>query len=104
MSPVWCRSCKWECSELHPWPAREDNLERPDQLVFDLDPGEGVTWKDIVRGARDVRERLESAGLKTFLRTSGGKGLHIVVPLGATQYVGGVQSVRQVGRRCDDAG
>jgi len=67
--------------ELHPWPAREDNLERPDQLVFDLDPGEGVTWKDIVHGAREVRERLEAAGLKTFLRTSGGKGLHIVVPL-----------------------
>jgi bifunctional non-homologous end joining protein LigD len=68
--------------ELHPWPAREDKLERPDQLVFDLDPGEGVTWGDIVRGARELRERLEGAGLKTFLRTSGGKGLHIVVPLG----------------------
>lgn len=67
--------------ELHPWPAREDNLERPDQLVFDLDPGEGVEWKDVVRGAQDVHERLESAGLKTFLRTSGGKGLHVVVPL-----------------------
>ena len=67
--------------ELHPWPARETNLEKPDQLVFDLDPGEGVTWKDVVQGARDVRDRLESAGLKTFLRTSGGKGLHIVAPL-----------------------
>lgn len=67
--------------ELHPWPAREDNLERPDQLVFDLDPGEGVEWKDVVRGAREVGERLENAGLKTFLRTSGGKGLHVVVPL-----------------------
>jgi bifunctional non-homologous end joining protein LigD len=67
--------------EIHPWPAREDNLERPDMLVFDLDPGEGVTWKDVVKGARDVRERLESAGLKTFLRTSGGKGLHVVAPL-----------------------
>ncbi len=68
--------------EVHPWPAREDKLERPDQLVFDLDPGEGVTWPDIVRGARELRERVEAAGLKTFLRTSGGKGLHIVVPLG----------------------
>lgn len=67
--------------EIHPWPAREDNLERPDQLVFDLDPGDGITWKDVVQGARDVRDRLESAGLKTFLRTSGGKGLHVVVPL-----------------------
>lgn len=67
--------------ELHPWPAREDNLDSPDQLVFDLDPGEGTEWKDVVDGAREVRERLESAGLTTFLRTSGGKGLHVVVPL-----------------------
>jgi bifunctional non-homologous end joining protein LigD len=67
--------------ELHPWPSREDSLEHPDMLVFDLDPGEGVNWKQVVQGARDVRERLESTGLKTFLRTSGGKGLHVVVPL-----------------------
>ncbi len=67
--------------EIHPWPAREDNLERPDQLVFDLDPGADVDWKQVIAGAHDVRERLESAGLKTFLRTSGGKGLHVVVPL-----------------------
>jgi bifunctional non-homologous end joining protein LigD len=67
--------------ELHPWPAREDNVERPDYLVFDLDPGEGTTWKDVIDGARDLGERLEGVGLKTFLRTSGGKGLHIVVPI-----------------------
>ena len=67
--------------ELHPWPAREDNVERPDYLVFDLDPGEGTTWKDVVDGARDLRDRLETTGLKTFLRTSGGKGLHVVVPI-----------------------
>ena len=82
--------------ELHPWPAREDNFERPDHLVFDLDPGEGTTWKDVVHGAREVRERLEAAGFKTFLRTSGGKGLHIVVPLVATQHLGRIQSVRQI--------
>lgn len=67
--------------ELHPWPAREDNVERPDYLVFDLDPGEGTTWKDVVRGATEMRELLESVGFTTFLRTSGGKGLHIVVPI-----------------------
>jgi bifunctional non-homologous end joining protein LigD len=67
--------------ELHPWPAREDNLDKPDMLVFDLDPGEGTTWNNVVAGARELRERLEAAGLTTFLRTSGGKGLHIVVPL-----------------------
>jgi bifunctional non-homologous end joining protein LigD len=67
--------------EIHPWPAREDNVERPDYFVFDLDPGEGTTWKDVVHGARELRERLEAVGLTTFLRTSGGKGLHVVVPI-----------------------
>jgi bifunctional non-homologous end joining protein LigD len=67
--------------EMHPWPAREDNVERPDFFVFDLDPGEGTTWKDIINGALKLRELLEGVGLKTFLRTSGGKGLHVVVPI-----------------------
>jgi bifunctional non-homologous end joining protein LigD len=67
--------------ELHPWPAREDNVERPDYLVFDLDPGEGTTWKDVIRGAVEMRELLEKVGFATFLRTSGGKGLHIVAPI-----------------------
>jgi bifunctional non-homologous end joining protein LigD len=67
--------------ELHPWPAREDNVERPDFFVFDLDPGEGTGWKDVIHGALELRERLERVGLKTFLRTSGGKGLHVVVPI-----------------------
>ena len=67
--------------EIHPWPARDDNLERPDQLIFDLDPGDDTSWRDVVAGARDLHNRLESAGLKTFLRTSGGKGLHVLVPL-----------------------
>jgi bifunctional non-homologous end joining protein LigD len=67
--------------EMHPWPAREDKLDRPDRLVIDLDPGEGVSWSAVVKGAKEVRERLESLGLTTFLRTSGGKGLHVVAPL-----------------------
>jgi bifunctional non-homologous end joining protein LigD len=67
--------------EMHPWPARKDNVERPDYLVFDLDPGEGVTWGDVMDGAKDLRKRLEAVELTTFLRTSGGKGLHIVVPI-----------------------
>jgi bifunctional non-homologous end joining protein LigD len=50
-------------------------------LVFDLDPGEGVDWKGVVQGARDVRDCLEALGLVSFLRTSGGKGLHVVAPL-----------------------
>jgi bifunctional non-homologous end joining protein LigD len=67
--------------EIHPWPAREDQLEKPDLIVFDLDPGEGAAWKMVVDGAKDVRDRLEAVGLTSYLRTSGGKGLHVVVPL-----------------------
>jgi bifunctional non-homologous end joining protein LigD len=67
--------------EMHPWPARTDDLDHPDQFVFDLDPGEGTTWGDVVQGARDVRDRLGRHGLESFLRTSGGKGLHVVAPL-----------------------
>src|SRR5690606_4040694 len=67
--------------ELHPWPATEDNLDYPDQLVFDLDPAEDVTWNDVLQAARDVRERLIDLNLESFVRTSGGKGLHVVVPI-----------------------
>jgi bifunctional non-homologous end joining protein LigD len=67
--------------EFHPWAARKDNLERPDFLVFDLDPGQGVAWKDVVAGAKAMRDKLSELGLESFLRTTGGKGLHVVVPI-----------------------
>jgi bifunctional non-homologous end joining protein LigD len=67
--------------EFHPWPARADSLERPDQLVFDLDPGNDTPWKAVVEAARDVRDWLAAHELDSYLRTSGGKGLHVVVPL-----------------------
>lgn len=67
--------------EFHPWPARVDALERPDRLVFDLDPGEGAEWSQVVQGARELGDRLTQLGLEPFLRTTGGKGLHVVVPL-----------------------
>ncbi len=67
--------------EIHPWGSRIDHLEQPDSLVFDLDPDEGMPWKEILRVARTLRERLESLGLTPFLRTTGGKGLHLVVPI-----------------------
>jgi bifunctional non-homologous end joining protein LigD len=67
--------------ELHAWGATEADAGHPDQLVFDLDPGEGTSWADVIAGARDLRKRLEMAGLAVFPRTSGGKGLHLVVPL-----------------------
>ncbi len=72
--------------EVHPWGSREEKLEKPDQIVFDLDPGPGVAWEQMIGAARAVRKRIASHKLKSFVRTSGGKGLHVVVPLkpGAT--------------------
>ena len=67
--------------ELHPWGAPETDPTRPDWTVFDLDPGEGVPWADVVKAAHDTRMRLERIGLHSFCRTTGGKGLHVVVPL-----------------------
>ena len=67
--------------ELHSWGATEDDPVHPDRLVFDLDPGEGVGWPEIVKAAHDIRARLRAMGLMSFCRTSGGKGLHVVVPL-----------------------
>jgi bifunctional non-homologous end joining protein LigD len=67
--------------ELHPWPARIDRLEAPDRMIFDLDPGEGADWSLVLQGANDLRTLMDALKLKSFVRTSGGKGLHIMVPL-----------------------
>lgn len=67
--------------EFHPWGARVDKPERPDTMVFDLDPGPGVAWKQVAAAAREVRDRLRDAGLTSFVRLSGGKGVHVVVPI-----------------------
>jgi bifunctional non-homologous end joining protein LigD len=67
--------------EFHPWGARVDDPEQPDRLVFDLDPGEGVRWPAVVAAARDMRGKLKQAGLQSFVRLSGGKGLHVVAPI-----------------------
>jgi bifunctional non-homologous end joining protein LigD len=67
--------------EIHPWGSRVAKLEQPDRLIFDLDPGEGVPWSATIAAAQEVRRRLADLGLESFLKTSGGKGLHVVVPL-----------------------
>ncbi len=67
--------------ELHPWASHEDKLEYPEWMVFDLDPGEGVVWDRVLEGALVLRARLDELGLTSYVRTSGGKGLHVVVPL-----------------------
>jgi bifunctional non-homologous end joining protein LigD len=67
--------------EIHVRGSRLKSIETCDRIVFDLDPGEGVNWKDIVAGARETQERLEDLKLKSFVKLSGGKGLHVVVPI-----------------------
>lgn len=67
--------------EFHPWGARIDDPDTCDRLVFDLDPSPEVPWPKVRRAARLVRDRLETIGLVSYLRASGGKGLHLVVPL-----------------------
>ncbi len=67
--------------EFHPWGSREDRLEQPDQAIFDLDPAPDVAWENVIYAARQVRTTLDELGLASFVKTSGGKGLHVVVPL-----------------------
>lgn len=67
--------------EFHPWGAQVGAPEKPDRLVFDLDPADGVDWKRVVAAAKDVRDRLAEAGLTSFVRLTGGKGVHVVVPI-----------------------
>jgi bifunctional non-homologous end joining protein LigD len=67
--------------EIHPWGSTIDRIDRPDQLIFDLDPGPGITWEHIVESARYVRSFLDELGLVSFVKTSGGAGAHLVVPI-----------------------
>jgi bifunctional non-homologous end joining protein LigD len=67
--------------ELHGWGATLADTAHPDRVVLDLDPGEGVEFAAVVQAALDLRDRLKAMGLESFCRTSGGKGLHVVVPL-----------------------
>jgi bifunctional non-homologous end joining protein LigD len=67
--------------EFHGWASRTDDVELPDRMIFDLDPDEGLDFGDVKQAARDIRARLADIGLVSFAMLSGGKGVHVVVPL-----------------------
>lgn len=67
--------------EIHPWGTTVDHWERPDVLTMDLDPGDDVPWERVIDAAHELKQRLEAADLSAFVKTSGGKGLHVVSPL-----------------------
>jgi len=72
--------------EIHVRGSRLQNLELCDRIVFDLDPGEGVPWKEIVGAAREIRDRLAGLKLKSFVKLSGGKGIHVVLPIAGADW------------------
>jgi bifunctional non-homologous end joining protein LigD len=67
--------------EIHPWGSRGADIHRPDRLIFDLDPDPSVAWERVIAAAHEVRGLLDEIGLKSFPKTTGGKGLHVVVPI-----------------------
>lgn len=67
--------------EIHTWNSRVDQLEQPNRIVLDLDPDPAVSGADLIAGTRLVRDALAAAGLESFVKTTGGKGYHVVVPL-----------------------
>lgn len=71
---------QWGVIELHTWQCSASNFAKPDRLVFDLDPDPAVPWRLMIDAANEVRLRMEELGLISFLKTTGGKGLHVVVP------------------------
>jgi bifunctional non-homologous end joining protein LigD len=72
--------------EVHTWGTHVEHVEFCDFLVFDLDPGPGITLKQLVEGANEVRKRLAAKKLKSFVKTTGGKGLHVVLPISPTDW------------------
>jgi bifunctional non-homologous end joining protein LigD len=77
--------------EIHPWGSTVERPERPKSMTIDLDPAEDVSWERVIEAAFDVRKRLAELGLQGFVKTTGGKGLHIVVPLAAEDDWGALQ-------------
>src|SRR5690606_971911 len=66
--------------EFHGWGSRVEDVEKPDRMIFDLDPDEGLDFADVRKAAADIRKRLSDLGLTSFPMLTGGKGVHVVVP------------------------
>ena len=73
--------------EIHPWNASVDEIEFPDRVIFDLDPDPAVPWARVVEGAFELRRRLAAFDLDSVVKTTGGKGLHVVMPFSAASRV-----------------
>jgi bifunctional non-homologous end joining protein LigD len=67
--------------EVHPWGSRTDDLEHPDRIIIDLDPDAAISWARLAESAAEVRKQLKKLELESFLKSTGGKGLHVVVPI-----------------------
>ena len=72
---------QWGGVELHPWGCKADAPLLPDRMIFDLDPDPEAPWTNVIEGASEIRDRMRELGLESFLKTTGGKGLHVVVPI-----------------------
>ncbi|WP_303831685.1 DNA ligase D [Asticcacaulis taihuensis] len=72
---------QWGGIEFHPWGSHSDEPTLPDRMIFDLDPDPEAPWQNVLDGAAEVRDRMKELGLESFLKTTGGKGLHVVVPI-----------------------
>jgi bifunctional non-homologous end joining protein LigD len=67
--------------EVHPWGSQNDDLEHPDRIIIDLDPDEAISWRTLAASAEETRRLLKKLGLESFLKSTGGKGLHVVIPI-----------------------
>jgi bifunctional non-homologous end joining protein LigD len=74
--------------EFHTWNSTTKLIDKPDRFLLDMDPGEGIGWSELVEGTALVKKMLDLLGLESFLKTSGGKGLHVVVPLAPSEAWG----------------
>lgn len=67
--------------EIHPWGSNIKDVDKPDRIIFDLDPDPSVSWQKVMEGAAEIKLRLDDLGLESYLKTTGGKGLHVMIPI-----------------------